>query len=104
MKMKSSFINLMMILVFLSLPVFAAEGPVAWWKFGQAKEGKVLESVGGGENAVAGFFKLVKGASGSAINFDGLSSYILVESAKAPKISGAFTVEAWVALGAYPLN
>jgi len=104
MKMKSSFINLMMILVFLSLPVFAAEGPVALWKFDQAKEGKVLESVGGGENAVAGFFKLVKGASGSAINFDGLSSYIVVESAKAPKISGAFTVEAWVALGAYPLN
>jgi len=104
MKMKSNFISLMMILASLSLPVFAADGPVAWWKFDQAKEDKVLESVGGGEDVVTGFFKLVKGVSGSAITFDGLSCYIALESAKAPKISGAFSVEAWVALGAYPLN
>jgi hypothetical protein len=90
--------------MFLSLPVISAEGPVAWWKFEQAKEDKVVETVGGGEDAVVGFYKLVKGVSGSALKLDGLTSYIVCESVKAPKISGALSVEAWVALGAYPLN
>lgn len=102
--MKSIVPGVIVIIMFLSRPVIAAEGPVAWWKFDQAQDGKVVESIGGAEDTVVGFFKMVEGVSGSALQLDGLSCYIVRESAKAPRISGAFSVEAWVALGAYPLN
>jgi hypothetical protein len=104
MQMKRAVLISITVLVFFSLPVIADDGPVAWWTFDQAEQGKVVEAVGGRSDAVIGNFKMVKGVSGSALKLDGLTSYIVRESAKAPKMSPAFTIEAWVALGAYPLN
>jgi len=92
-------------LVFFILSVATAdEWGIASWKFDQVNQGKVVETVGGGSDKVVGNFKLVKGVSGSALKLDGLTSYIVRESAKAPKMSRAFSIQAWVALGAYPLN
>jgi hypothetical protein len=80
------------------------EGLVAWWKFDTAKDDKTLESIRGSDNSIVGNFKMVKGVSGSALRLDGLTSYIVCEPEKAPEIPDAFSLEAWVALGAYPLN
>ena len=45
-----------------------------------------------------------KGVSGTALAFDGYFSKIELPKAKAPSITDELTVEAWVALGAYPWN
>jgi len=78
--------------------------PVLGWGFDKVAEGKVVESVGGGENALTGHYRLVDGVKGKAMVMDGYTTCVMVEPEKVPELKGAFGVEAWVALGAYPWN
>jgi hypothetical protein len=65
----------------------------------------VADNVGDIEDQVRGTYaKIVPGAVGQAIQLDGNTSYVLREGEDAPRVSGAFAVEAWTALGAYPTN
>jgi len=77
-------------------------GLAAWWKFDEAEDAKVLDSVSGAEDRIAGNRKFVPGSSGTALKFDGFTTQIVRKADKAPKLDDAFTIEAWVALGAYP--
>ncbi len=45
-----------------------------------------------------------KGVSGTALQFDGYTSSISFPTEKAPAVSDAVTVEAWIAIAAYPWN
>ena len=65
--------------------------PAAWWRF------ETADSVSGG-------FKLVEGVSGKALRLDGFTTVITRKAADAPPVKGAFSVDAWVALAAYPWN
>jgi len=77
--------------------------PVAWWKFDKGEKNYVQEHISKTTSEVAGSKTLWrKGVSGTALQFDGYHSEIRLPAAKAPSISGAITVECWVALGAYP--
>ena len=65
----------------------------------------VVDEVSGVQDRVhGGYFKIVAGALGSALLLDGQTSFVLRSGENAPKVCGAFAVEAWVALGAYPTN
>ena len=65
----------------------------------------VLDDVSGVQDQICGaYVKIVPGVSGNAIQLDGYTSYILREGQDAPDVSGAFSVEGWVALGAYPTH
>jgi hypothetical protein len=79
-------------------------GPLARWSFDDEQKGAVLDSAARIEDAVAGFHKLVAGASGRALQFDGYTTHILRPYKQAPRPAGGLTVEAWVALDAYPWN
>jgi hypothetical protein len=66
-----------------------------------------------GNYQVGGLAKYVPGVKGNAIKFDGFSSYIDVvpgdlkegsEELKLFRLPGKISIEAWVALGAYPWN
>ena len=46
----------------------------------------------------------MRGAVGNALLFDGFTTVIDRPAADAPRLSGDFSVEAWVAHGAYPWN
>ena len=83
---------------------FGEDGLIAWWKFDTAQDGKTVESVSDAIDKIVGNFWMVEGVSGKALKLDGLTSYVVRESEKAFKLPDAFTVEGWVALGAYPLN
>ena len=77
--------------------------PAAWWKFDKGEKNYVQEHISKTISEVAGSKTLWrKGVSGTALQFDGYHSEIRLPAAKAPSISGAITVECWVALGAYP--
>jgi Skp family chaperone for outer membrane proteins len=65
----------------------------------------VFDDVGGVKDRVhGGYFKIVPRAIGNAIKLDGNTSYIVRSECDAPRVSGAFSVEAWIALGAYPTH
>jgi hypothetical protein len=51
-----------------------------------------------------GNYRLVDGVAGKAIVFDGYTTVLRRASASAPALADAFTIEAWVAVGAYPWN
>ncbi len=65
----------------------------------------VADDINDTEDRVKGtYVKIVPGALGNAIQLDGNTSYILREAEDAPELSRDFTVQAWIALGAYPTN
>lgn len=63
----------------------AATGPVASWDFEQAAPNGA-------------------GVRGRSLLLNGLSTQIVQPAGQVPRVTRAFTVQAWVALGAYPLN
>ena len=64
----------------------------------------VKESVSGKEFDLNGvYYKEVSGVVGNAVLFDGYTAYIeLTNEEDIPEINDEFTVETWLALGAYP--
>ena len=66
--------------------------PVASWSFDQ----------GAAVDELRGFHKYVDGVAGKALRFDGQTTAVVRPAAKMPRIGGAFSVEAWVALQTYP--
>jgi hypothetical protein len=68
-------------------------------------QGEVREMVNGTLCPIIGNQALwKKGVSGTALAFDGYFSKVELPKAKAPALTDELTVEAWVALGAYPWN
>ena len=79
--------------------------PVAWWKFDEAESNTTIESVGDQRSTITGNKSLwKKGVSGTALQFDGYYSMVSLPSDEAPDITDGLTLEAWIAIGAYPWN
>jgi hypothetical protein len=79
--------------------------PVAHWSFNEGVGVSTSEVVSGKYCPVHGHKALWKdGISGTALQFDGYSSIVTLPSYNAPKLDNALTIEAWIAVGAYPWN
>ena len=78
--------------------------PAAWWKFNPENSRKVTDMVSMIRDSIQGNYKLVDGVEGKALKLDGFTTSIMRSSDKAPKISGSFTLEAWIAAATYPWN
>ena len=78
--------------------------PVAWWKFNPENSRKVTDMVSMIRDSIQGNYKLVDGVEGKALKLDGFTTVIRRSSDKAPKISGSFACEAWIAAATYPWN
>lgn len=80
--------------------------PVAHWDFneGLAPNYHVTEELTGrAECAIHGHDSLWKaGVSGTALQFDGYHSAVVLPAGQGPVFDASMTVEAWFALGAYP--
>ena len=86
-------------------PARAQEGPIAWWSFDEADGVRQANDRAAGiSDAIEGNFTRVAGVRGRAVRLDGFTTLIRRLSAAAPRITGAFTAEAWVALATYPWN
>jgi len=77
---------------------------LAYWTFDQVNDRKVQDLISKTEDAITGNFRLVRGVKGRAIVMDGYTTSIIRRSNMAPKMGSNFTIEAWIALGAYPWN
>ena len=75
-------------------------------------EGETVEMIhevsAGGQKAgvyrIDGYHDLVDGVAGKALMFDGYTTRITLPAESGPKVDQGLTVQAWVALGAYPWN
>ncbi len=116
----------------ITFPLMAAEeGLVGHWKFDDIRVerrelemvrgetflpkevfGFVKNSVNDTESDLNGkYFKQVEGVQGGAVLLDGNTAYIQIDADDddedkddVPRVSGDFSVEAWIAMGAYPNN
>jgi len=95
--MKRSGYNLKVIILVLLFAVLnismMAQQPVKEWHFERTDS-----------NNISGFFRHVGGVSGDALKFDGFTTEVIIPEEDISVEGSAFSVEAWVALGAYPWN
>jgi len=75
---------------------------LASWSFDRVTDERIEDDIGNFQDPVYGKYTLVTGVEGKALKFDGFRTYILRKGEDVPKIPGSFTIEAWIALGAYP--
>lgn len=97
-------VSLLLIFFLCSVSAFAQKDPAMWWKFEQEKGRTTTERTGKIKDKITGNFKYVGGVSGNGLKFDGFTTSIVRDAEKTPKLEDAFTIEAWIALGAYPWN
>ena len=84
-------------------PGTAAErGLAARWDFEQGNARETLDRASGIPDLIKGYSAYVPGASGRGLRFDGYTTAVVREAGKAPRLANAFTLEAWVAVQAYP--
>ncbi len=96
-------IGLVPAVMFFSGLCFAAEdGPVAWWKFDEGKGNKAVETISGEKDAILRDFRYLRGVSGTGLKFDGFTTHIIRKADETPRLSDAFSIEAWVGPQAYP--
>jgi hypothetical protein len=96
-------------IMFLFPPLMVAgqgsgDEPAAWWRFDRVNSSSAYDSASKLEDVIEGNFKRPSGVAGASLKLDGYSACIVRGAAQAPKLSGSFTIESWVALGAYPWN
>jgi hypothetical protein len=83
----------------------ASPGAALSWTFDEGTGRTAAEAVTGAACDVHGHGALWRGGvSGCSLIFDGYTSRIELPADKAPKFAGKLTLEAWVALAAYPWN
>jgi hypothetical protein len=114
-------------LTFLLIPSFAQE-PKIHWNFEKIEElkakqnlkenfnpemsppaayvisGKTLEVINGQWDSLEGNFAVAAGIKGQGLRLDGFTTCLRATGTAPLKIKDEVTVEAWVALGEYPLN
>ncbi len=92
-----------LILLLYTASIFAQQDDlIAFWNFDDVQNRIITEKISSQKDTIKGNFKIVDGFSHKAIKFDGFTTCITLSAEQAPKIDGAFTIEAWVALYAYP--
>ena len=104
MRSKQMKTGLAVIALAMSPALWAQDTVKAHWDFDEVKEGKTRDVRGGVDDPVSGNFRLVRGVKGQALVLDGYTTHIFRAADAFPKMGPDFTIEAWIALGAYPWN
>ncbi len=105
--MKSSCVLLLTLLLFV-LPSRSeqpeATNLIASWSFDEGDGTTARDSIGNVQGVISGLYKRVDGVAGKALRFDGYTTSVVAKPGPAFKMAQAFSVEAWLAVGAYPWN
>jgi hypothetical protein len=80
------------------------QGLVAWWQFNEASGSSTIENVSKSQHQILNKYEWLAGVSGSALKFDGFTTLIKLSPSEVPALTGELTVEAWIALQAFPWN
>lgn len=99
--------SMFMTLVFTlacACPLRAGENPVAWWRFDEGHGNVVVDTTGNHKDELRGYLLFAPGVQGSGLKFDGFTSRVVRKAAESPRLTEAFTVEAWIAPQEYSWN
>ena len=82
----------------------ALPAPIMHWNFDDADPAAAQDIAGNIKDKISGKFTPVRGVSGKAVRLDGYTFCLQRPGKQVPALGGDFTVDAWVAQGAYPWN
>jgi len=81
-----------------------AQTPVASWTFETLPQSQTGQEAEAAHETIQGRWLQRPGVVGRALRLDGYSTRLIRPAPHAPRLRSGLTVEAWVALGAYPWN
>ena len=98
--------SLSLLVTALALPAFSqtSDGLVSQWKFDEGTGNTATDSISGHSDAILNPDQWVKGVSGTALKFDGFTTAVVRNANTVPNLRGHFSIEAWIAVQAYPWN
>jgi hypothetical protein len=77
---------------------------IAHWSFDRTEGQKVQERISGEGDAINGNYRMAMGVRGQSIVLDGYTTCVVRQADQFPELGSEFTIDAWIALGAYPWN
>jgi len=99
------YVMTLMLILFGSNLSWSQDGTlIAHWSFDRIEERKIQESVSGAYDAINGNYRMAQGVRGQSIVMDGYTTCVVRQADQVPKFGPEFTIDAWIALGAYPWN
>ena len=81
-----------------------APAPALSWHFDESDGDEAAEQIHHADGVISGVYLHVTGVHGNALRLDGETSGVAVKGSMLPGLAPAFTIEAWVAIDAYPWN
>ena len=81
-----------------------SQTPVMCWDFETIRNRTVIEESTKIADTIEGNFESAAGVAGKGLRLDGFTTRVIRTGKNTRKPGAAFTLEAWVALGEYPLN
>jgi len=81
-----------------------AQTPVMTWDFETIRNKTAIEVSTNIADTIEGNFEEVSGVAGKGLRLDGFTTRVVRNGEDIKKLGSEFTLEAWIALGEYPLN
>jgi hypothetical protein len=100
-------LNLIIIVLLTTFAVpqlIQAQTPVMIWDFETVSNRSAIEGSTKISDTIEGNFEWVEGVAGKGLRLDGFTTRVIRQAKNLKKPGAEFTVEAWVAIGEYPLN
>ena len=104
MKRNLKFLITLLLVILTAQQAILAQAPVLKWDFETIKNRGVIEASTNITDTIEGNFEWVEGVTGKGLRLDGFTTRVIRKGEDIRKPGAAFTIEAWVSLGEYPLN
>ena len=104
MKQFVSFLIGLLLTLLVTHQASMAQTPVMSWDFETIKNRNAIEESNSIADTIEGNYELAEGVTGKGLRLDGFTTRVIRKAKDIKKPGTAFTIEAWVSLGEYPLN
>lgn len=81
-----------------------AQAPVMSWDFENLPNRSINETSSNNKDTIEGNFEIAQGVTGNGLRLDGFTTRVVRKNSEIIKPGNELTIEAWIALGEYPLN
>ena len=104
MKRNLKFFIILLLVTLIAQNIIIAQIPVVKWDFETIKNREVIEASTNIADTIEGNFEWAEGVTGKGLRLDGFTTRVIRKGEDIRKPGAAFTIEAWISLGEYPLN
>jgi len=78
---------------------------IAYWNFNEIVDDNcILDVVSNQKDKIVGYVDLLEGVEGKALRLDGYTTHLTIPKTRLPELFEQFTINAWLANGAYTWN